>query len=195
MLSRLVQSIVRLTRAEDVSGFSKAVEGRITALARVHTILSLSSWEGAELGGLVRGELSAFISSEGSRVSVNGPQVRLTPAAAQTLALALHELATNALKYGALSTHNGSLAVTWRELSGNLQLEWRETAGPRVTAPERNGFGTRTVIASIETQLAGRVDFDWRADGLVFKLAIPLYDRSNQEYPAVKPARVGSLVA
>lgn len=191
----LVQSIVRLTRAEDVNSFSEAVEGRITALARVHTILSLSSWEGAELGNLVREELSAFIARDGSRVAANGPNVRLRPAAAQTIALALHELATNALKYGALSSLNGNLAVTWRESGGTLQLDWRESAGPRVSAPVRRGFGTLSVIASVETQLGGAVEFDWRPDGLVCRLAIPLRERADQDVPAIKPARVGSLVA
>jgi PAS domain S-box-containing protein len=194
----LVQSMVRLTRAEDVGSFSEAVEGRITALARVHTILSLSSWEGAELGSLAREELSGFIARDGSRVSMNGPHVRLKPAAAQTLALALHELATNALKYGALSTHNGTLSVSWREVGGNLQLDWRESSGPRVSVPTRSGFGTRSVIASVETQLGGSVNFDWRPEGLICRLWIPLRDRAEpveQEVAAPKSTRVGSLVA
>jgi len=193
----LVQSIVRLTRAEDVGSFSEAVEGRITALARVHTILSLSSWEGAELGGLVREELGAFMVRDGSRISANGPMVRLRPAAAQTIALAVHELATNALKYGALSSVNGSLNVTWREIGGSLQLDWRESSGPRVSVPTRRGFGTRSVIASVETQLGGRVDFDWRPEGLVCRLLVPLRERAEVEAGVsnVTPLPVGSLVA
>jgi PAS domain S-box-containing protein len=191
----LVQSIVRLTRAGDVEAFSAAIEGRITALARVHTILSLSSWEGAELGGLIREELAPFIARDASRVSASGPLVRLKPAAAQTLALALHELATNAVKYGALSSLTGSLSVAWREAGGHLQLEWRECEGPRISAPSRRGFGTRSVIASVETQLGGQVEFDWKAEGLVCRLSIPLHDRAHMEEAAITPVRIGSLVA
>ncbi len=193
----LVQAIVRLSHAEDVGAFSEAVEGRITALARVHTILSLSSWEGAELGGLVREELGGFMVRDGSRIAANGPMVRLRPAAAQTIALAVHELATNALKYGALSTVNGSLTVSWREIGGTLQLDWRESAGPRVSVPTRRGFGTRSVIASVETQLGGRVDFDWRPEGLVCRLLVPLRGRAEPEavLPAVMALPLGSLVA
>jgi PAS domain S-box-containing protein len=191
----LVQSIVRLTSAEEVDAFKVAIEGRVTALARVHTILSLSSWEGAELYGLAREELSAFIARDASRVVIDGPFVRLKPAVAQTIALALHELATNALKYGALSTLSGNLAVSWREAAGMLEIDWRESGGPRVSAPTRRGFGTRSVIASVETQLGGDVDFDWRPEGLVCRLSIPLQPRSDQGHPALKPKRFGSLVA
>jgi len=193
----LVQAIVRLTRAENVGAFSEAVEGRITALARVHTILSLSNWEGAELGALVREELGGFMARDRSRISAAGPMVRLRPATAQTIALAVHELASNALKYGALSTITGGLTVTWREIGGNLQLDWRESSGPRVSVPTRRGFGTRSVIASIETQLGGRVDFDWRPEGLVFRLVVPLRARAEavSALPAVSAPPVGSLVA
>lgn len=172
----LVQSIVRLTRAEDVGSFSEAVEGRITALARVHTVLSLSSWDGAELGGLVHAELSAFMGRGDARVATSGPVVQLRPAAAQTIALAVHELATNALKYGALSDTGGHLDVSWREAGGVLRVDWRETGGPHVRTPTRLGFGMRSVIASIETQLGGDVAFDWHAEGLACRLTVPLRD-------------------
>ena len=184
----LVQSIVRLTRGDSIRDYSKAVEGRIAALARVHTILSLSSWEGAELSGLIDEELAPFAAKdEESRVAAAGPQVHLEPSTAQTLALALHELATNAAKYGALSSLHGRITVNWKLVKGSLELEWKEDAGPKVEKPASRGFGTRSVIASIETQLGGRAIFDWRPEGLCCRLSVPLtrpFDLSNQLAPA-----------
>src|SRR5206468_7348882 len=107
----LAQSIVRLTRGTDVKDYIQAVEGRINALARVHTILSLSSWQGAEIAKLVDEELAPYAMS--NQVACAGSHVQLQPATAQTLALALHELVTNSAKYGALSTLAGRLRVNW----------------------------------------------------------------------------------
>jgi PAS domain S-box-containing protein len=187
----LVQSIVRLTRADTIQDYSKAVEGRIAALARVHTILSLSSWEGAELSGLIDEELAPFITKDARRVAAAGPKIRLAPSTAQTLALALHELATNAAKYGALSSLHGRITLTWKLAHDSLELEWKEDAGPQVEIPASRGFGTRSVIASIETQLGGRATFDWRPEGLCCQLSVPLnerFDLSNQLAPA-KPGQ------
>jgi two-component sensor histidine kinase len=186
-----VQSIVRLTRADTIKDYSKAVEGRIAALARVHTILSLSSWEGAELSGLIDEELAPFITKDARRVAAAGPKIRLAPSTAQTLALALHELATNAAKYGALSSLHGRITLTWKLVDDFLELEWKEDAGPQVEIPSSRGFGTRSVIASIETQLGGRAMFDWRPEGLCCQLSVPLkerFDLSNQ-LAAAKPGQ------
>jgi len=158
------------------------VEGRIAALARVHTILSLSSWEGAELTGLIEEELAPFATRE-ARVAATGPKVQLTPATAQTLALALHELATNAAKYGALSALDGRISVNWKLDQDVLDLEWKEHAGPKVQKPASRGFGTRSVIASIETQLGGRASFDWRPEGLLCQLTVPLAEQPEMEQP------------
>jgi two-component sensor histidine kinase len=136
----------------------------------------LSSWEGAELGRLIEEELAPYMTKDAARVALRGPKIRLAPAIAQTLALALHELATNATKYGALSSLEGSLELAWKKLPDGLELEWRETAGPLVKAPSRPGFGTRSVIASVETQLGGRVYFDWRPEGLCCRLSVPIED-------------------
>ena len=107
----LAQSIVRLTRGETVKAYVKSVEGRISALARVHTILSLSSWQGAEIRRLVDEELAPY--STGGQIVLSGTEAQLPPATAQTLALALHELATNSAKYGSLSTLAGRLSIGW----------------------------------------------------------------------------------
>ncbi|WP_061026274.1 HWE histidine kinase domain-containing protein [Bradyrhizobium sp. CCH5-F6] len=168
----LAQSIVRLTRADEVKAYVNAVEGRINALARVHTILSLSSWQGAELSRLIEEELAPY--SLGGQIRLAGSEVQLLPATAQTLALALHELFTNSAKYGALSTRSGRLAIDWRVEDEVLTLRWEESGGPLVTTPKSRGFGTRSLLASVESQLGGQAQFDWRAEGLVCRLEVPL---------------------
>ncbi|MEP6841483.1 MAG: HWE histidine kinase domain-containing protein [Bradyrhizobium sp.] len=168
----LAQSIVRLTRGENVKSYIRSVEGRITALARVHTVLSLSSWQGAEIRKLIDEELAPY--AMGEQITLSGPEVQLLPATAQTVALALHELVTNSAKYGALSAQSGRLEVNWGNHAGVLQIDWVETGGPRVEKPATRGFGTRSVIASIESQLGGKAEFDWRPEGLVCRLSVPL---------------------
>jgi PAS domain S-box-containing protein len=171
----LVQSIVRLTRGENVKTYVRSVEGRINALARVHTVLSLSSWQGAEIRKLIDEELAPY--STGEQIDLSGPEVRLEPATAQTIALALHELVTNSAKYGALSTLSGRLSVSWEDREDLLGITWVETGGPPVEKPVSRGFGTRSVIASIESQLGGQAEFDWRTEGLVCRLSMPLSQR------------------
>jgi two-component sensor histidine kinase/PAS domain-containing protein len=168
----LAQSIVRLTRGENVKAYIRSVEGRINALARVHTVLSLSSWQGAEITKLVDEELAPYAVS--GQIALSGSALQLQPATAQTLALALHELVTNSAKYGALSTLSGRLSIRWEIEQEVLMLAWEETGGPAVQTPTSRGFGTRSVIASIESQLGGKADFDWRFEGLICRLSVPL---------------------
>jgi PAS domain S-box-containing protein len=168
----LAQSIVRLTRGENVKAYIQAVEGRISALARVHTILSLSSWQGAEISKLVDEELAPYARSD--QITLSGANIQLQPATAQTLAMALHELVTNSAKYGALSTVSGRLTIGWEADADMLRITWEERDGPLVERPASRGFGTRSVIASIESQLGGKAQFDWRVEGLVCRLSVPL---------------------
>jgi PAS domain S-box-containing protein len=168
----LAQSIVRLTRAQDVDAYVQAVEGRINALARVHTILSLSSWQGAEITKLVDEELAPYL--EAGQIEFSGSAVQLQPTTAQTLAMALHELVTNSAKYGALSMLSGRLSIRWETQGDFLALAWEETGGPQVQKPASKGFGTRSVITSIESQLGGQALFDWRSEGLICRLLVPL---------------------
>ncbi|MFY9957637.1 HWE histidine kinase domain-containing protein [Bradyrhizobium sp.] len=177
----LAQSIVRLTRADSVKTFVDAVEGRINALARVHTILSLSSWQGAEIGKLIDEELAPY--SRGGQIRLSGAEVRLQPATAQTLALALHELVTNSAKYGALSAMSGQLSITWDVEDDMLALAWEETGGPLVHTPTSRGFGTRSLMASVESQLGGQALFDWRAEGLICRLRVPLARQASMPIP------------
>jgi PAS domain S-box-containing protein len=175
----VVQSIVRLTRAKTMEAYVAAIEGRITALSRAHILLSESRWEGAELRQLLEEELAPYRSNATERIVASGPTVFLQPATAQIVALTVHELATNAAKYGALSAAPGSVELTWRADRGTLTMEWVEAGGPSVQAPTSKGYGTKVISASVERQLGGRATFDWRREGLGFTLSIPIGDMNR----------------
>lgn len=183
----VIQSIIRLTRAKSIEDYKEAVEGRITALARAHTLLSESRWHGADLRTLVDEELAPYRAVHGSNIVTSGPAVSLQPSVAQTLALALHELATNAAKYGALSAAAGSLDVTWFLKAGTLLLEWKEAGASAVRRPSPPGFGMKLISASIDQQLAGKAEFDWDSRGLQCTISIPLEKSANP--PADEGAR------
>src|SRR3546814_10257254 len=121
-----VQAGARLTHADEVVGFRKVVAGRIEPLARAHELLAENRWDGLDLRSLIEQELRAF-ADDGGRLRIAGPALRLPPQLAQTIALALHELATNAAKYGALKGGDGSLEVNWRDDGNRLVLDWPET--------------------------------------------------------------------
>jgi two-component sensor histidine kinase/DNA-binding response OmpR family regulator len=177
----VVQSIIRLTRAESKEAYVTAVEGRITALSRAHVLLSRSRWQGANLSRILDEELAPYRRSEAEKIVTSGPEVFLDPATAQILALALHELATNAAKYGALSSTFGKVTLSW-ELGPNcLVLQWVESGGPTVQPPRSEGYGTRVIGASVERQLDGCATFDWHPDGLRFTMSIPFGEKTKQE--------------
>lgn len=176
----IVQSIVRLTRAESIPAYVAAVEGRIQALSRAHTVLSHSRWQGADLAGLVEEELAPYRGESNDRIATGGPVVSLQPAAAQTLTLALHELATNAAKYGALSAMTGRVRVGWELTPTALVLHWEETDGPSTRKPAKLGFGTRIIAASVEGQLGGEAAFQWHEGGLHCVLTIPRGEKIEQ---------------
>jgi PAS domain S-box-containing protein len=182
----VVQSIVRLTRAPSIEAYTSAVEGRISALARAHGLLSQSRWLGADLARLVQEEVAPYKQSLHRTLSIKGPSVSLGPATAQTLALVLHELATNAAKYGALSIENGRLAVEWRREGDDVVLDWTETGLARIERPAAQGFGTKVIRASVQDQLRGALSFDWRPEGLVCTVRFPTQqpDASKSERPA-----------
>ena len=165
-LLAVVQSVVQLTRASDPVELKEAILGRIQALARAHSLLANSRWDGAQLGDLVREELAPYLDGAGARVTAEGPLILLRPAAAQSVAMVLHELATNAAKYGALSRQAGRLNIAWRRDGEWLELAWIEQGGPSVEPPETSGFGSRIMRATIERQLHGKLDQQWPKDGL-----------------------------
>jgi PAS domain S-box-containing protein len=170
----VIQSIIRLTRARSVEDYVLAIEGRIKALARAHTLLSDSRWNGADLATLAAEELAPY--RTGDKVGISGPDVSLEPSTAQGLALALHELATNAAKHGALSSITGRLSLTWQLRPDALVLEWAESGGPPITPPTSRSFGLRVIRASIEQQLSGEATFDWNPKGLQCSFSIPRRD-------------------
>ncbi|MBI3675362.1 MAG: response regulator [Proteobacteria bacterium] len=177
----VVQSIVRLTRAPTTDAYVKAIEGRIATLSHAHTLLSESRWQGASLHSLVEDELAPYGAERPNRVTLNGTSIKLEPAAAQSFALVLHELATNSAKYGALSSDIGTLDVTWERYGESVALDWLERGGPPVTAPSRTGFGMHVIRASVETQLRGTVSLDWRKEGLHCTLTMATNEDSENE--------------
>ncbi len=182
----VVQSIVRLTKAPTMESYSDAIEGRIRALAHAQELLSQSRWQGADIVRLVGEELAPYRIGDPGKVTIKGPSVILAPDRAQALALSLHELATNAAKYGALSSQSGRVAIAWRIEGGVLQLTWRESGGPAVLRPQTEGFGTRIVNASIKGQSRGSVKFDWNTDGLCCELMIPCAGEAQSPEAAVR---------
>ena len=170
----VVQAIVRLTRAGTQETYISAVEGRIHALAQAHTLLSETRWQGAHIERLIGEEMAPYRGANNSRVKLSGPAVFLPPEKAQNLALALHELATNSAKYGALSVAKGVVEVNWKVQSGMVNLHWEESGGPAVSQPSSQGFGTKIMNASIKHQLGGNVAWDWRTSGLHCTLQIPI---------------------
>ncbi len=167
-----VQATVMLSHADTPEGLKHAIEGRIKALANVHSLFVETRWIGAELSSIATQELAPYVEKDETRVRIDGPQVLLEPNAAQAVAVTLHELATNAAKYGALSTAEGRIEVSWsHEADGLIILRWTEIAGPAVQVPTRKGFGGR-VIERMIGQLKGKALFDWRPEGLVCEITI-----------------------
>jgi two-component sensor histidine kinase/CheY-like chemotaxis protein len=186
----VVLSVLRLTKAKSMPDFVTTVEGRIHALAATHNLLSATHWEGADLRRIVEDEMAPYRTSGHDRIVAEGPAAMLLPATAQAVALALHELATNAAKYGALSVDTGRLRLTWSVGKEALVLEWLETGGPPAAPPSSLGFGLSIVRSSIEAQFRGGVIYDWRPEGLCCRLSIPSAQIVGPEPapPAAKPA-------
>ena len=184
----VVLSVLRLTKAKTTPEFISTVEGRIHALAATHNLLSAARWEGANLRQIVDEELAPYRTDQADRVVAEGPPALLLPATAQALALALHELATNAAKYGALSSASGKLRVTWLIGKEALELEWLENGGPPASPPSQLGFGLSIVRSSIEAQFRGGVVYDWRPVGLRCCLSIPSAQIVSPE-PAAQAAQ------
>jgi PAS domain S-box-containing protein len=153
---------------------------RLAALAAAHDLLTRESWEGATLEELVV-EATAHCDSGGDRVRVDGPAIRLRPKAAVSLAMALHELCTNATKYGALSVPEGSVDIGWSAADERLRISWRESGGPSVAPPGRRGFGFRMIERALSADLAGRAEIALDPDGLVCRIEAPLAEAIAEE--------------
>ncbi|MBM6583313.1 PAS domain S-box protein [Microvirga sp. BT689] len=175
-----VQSIASQTlrNAETASEAKEALEMRLIALARAHDVLTKENWEGAELKDIVAQALAPYAILEEERLAMAGPEVRLSPRIALALSMALQELTTNAVKYGALSNATGRVDIAWSvepaEPWSRLHLRWQESGGPHVQAPTRFGFGSRLIERSLARELNGDVRIEFRPEGILCTVDAPL---------------------
>ncbi len=175
----VVQSIAKLSaKHADPAHYASDLSERISSLAACQNLLVAGNWKGVDIADLARAQLSSFRDLIGSRIFIDGGRARLRPSAAQGLGLALHELATNAAKYGALSNGEGRVHIGWsvpsNETDGIFEMQWLEEGGPRVTAPIRTGFGRKVIVSMVEHAVKGKVDVDYPETGLTWKLRAPI---------------------
>jgi PAS domain S-box-containing protein len=168
-----VQAIVNLSRADTAEGLKEAINGRIQSLAAVLSLFTETRWIGADLSSIVKQELAPFSEGGKNQVLAEGLSILLEPDIAQSVAMILHELATNGAKYGALSVAGGHVELTWSCSGGELQLTWTETEGPPVEQPTRRGFGHR-IIDRLVAQHKGEARFNWRPEGLICEIVLPV---------------------
>lgn len=185
-----VQAIVGSTArtATSIDSFHEAFVGRIKSLAHTHSVLTEATWQTASLHDLLTAELMPYAESETEtspdlRIALDGPPVDLPSDIAVPIGMAIHELTTNAAKYGALSTGHGRVAIAWRVEDGILHLDWRESGGPPVEPPTRQGFGSRLLQRVLTTQVQAQIRTDYARDGFHLTLAAPLPARN----PALNP--------
>ena len=179
-LLMVIQSIARRTArsAGSMEEFERRFERRLQGLAASHDVLVSNDWQGAPLADLVRQQLVPFVEIQSSRFELAGPDIVVTAEAAQAIGLAIHELATNAIKYGALSAPTGKVRISWM-LDGNagassqLSLNWIEQGGPQVTPPSRKGFGHVVIVDMIERSLNGKVAVEFAVEGLKWSVSMP----------------------
>jgi PAS domain S-box-containing protein len=172
-----VQSIASQTlrNTETAAQAKESIEGRLIALSRAHDVLTRENWEGADLYEVVDQAVAPYSSRGEDRLHLKGPKIRLQPRTALSLAMMLQELATNAVKYGALSNPTGEIRITWEIAQGkSLHLRWEESGGPPVQAPTRRGFGTRLIERSLAQDLGGKVSITFAEAGLVCTVNAPL---------------------
>ncbi len=185
-----VQAIVGSTArtATSIDNFHEAFVGRIKSLAHTHSVLTEATWQTANLRDLLASELMPYTESETEtspdlRIALDGPPVDLPSDIAVPIGMAIHELTTNAAKYGALSTGRGRVAITWSVEAGMLHLDWRESGGPAVAPPTRQGFGSRLLQRVLTTQVQAKITTDYAPEGFHLTLAAPLPERN----PALNP--------
>lgn len=168
----IVSSLIELTKAPTLAGYAKSLSGRIAAMSRAHALLSGERWKGALLGRLVEEELLACAHPE--QFDMSEQELMLSSRGVQPASMLVHELATNATKYGAPSAPKGHVVIRWTLLpDGGLQLRWRKCGGPAVIPPETNGFGTTLIWQIIERQLGGHYQMEWRRFGLRCEALLP----------------------
>jgi PAS domain S-box-containing protein len=154
------------------------IDARLIALARAHDVLTRENWDGAGLREVVRQAIDPFETDRAGRFDVSGPEIRMSPRLSLSLAMILQELATNAVKYGALSNDCGRVQIDWSVIEGEglstLRFFWSEKGGPRVQAPQRRGFGTTLIERTFGYEEGGRADLKYLPDGLVAEISVPV---------------------
>ena len=184
-LLAVIQAMARQTARHtgSVETFLTQFGARLQALAASHDLLIRESWYGASLGELVRSQLGGYLDGLATQISIEGPAIAIKPEAAQNLGLALHELAVNAAKFGALSAPTGRVAITWNRLEnvdGNaVELDWREKLGPKVRTRRRKGFGSMVIERNLARALDAKVDLEFDPDGLHCHIVIPANQNSR----------------
>lgn len=168
-----VLATIDLSNSDTPQGLKRAIKGRIQAVANVHALFVQSGWTGAELSSLAMQQLAPYVQDNDVRAHIDGPRLLLEPEMAQTMAVVLHELATNAAKYGALSVASGHVEVKWSlAADGSIVVRWTERGGPPVNPPTRRGFGTEMIEGQIRHQADGEVRWDWRPEGLTCEIVL-----------------------
>jgi two-component sensor histidine kinase/ActR/RegA family two-component response regulator len=173
----LVQAIARQTAASQPADFLRCFDERVRALAASQDLLVKSEWKGADLEELIRSQLAHFKDFIDRRIMLDGPPLVVTASAAQALGMALHELATNAGKYGALSNVNGYVCIDWKLKRDGVEtifaISWRERGGPAVQAPEKRGFGSTVICRMAERSLGAKVELLYEPAGVSWRLQCP----------------------
>lgn len=166
-----------------------AFSGRLSALSNAHQILTTAGWRSADLRAVVRAAITLFDGDDAGRFVLQGNTLSLRPPAALGLSLALHELCTNAVKYGALSVPGGTVSILWGVRNGRFEFSWTESGGPPVTPPTRLGFGSRMIQQVLAADLDGEVTVEYRASGLICTIACPAETALDASGPAPTPAQ------
>jgi PAS domain S-box-containing protein len=185
MLS-VVDAIAHQTAMGSPQDFITRFSERIQSLAANQDLLLRTEWKGVDIRGLVHAQLAHFADLIGSRIAADGPRLRLNANSAQAIGLALHELATNAGKYGALSTATGRVDVRWRTDGDTLHMSWTESGGPAVSPPERRGFGTIVMGVMAERSIGAEVKLDYAPAGVTWRLACPAANALEAGEPALR---------
>jgi PAS domain S-box-containing protein len=183
----IAQAIVGSTAksSETIEGFKDALIGRISALARTHLLMSDASRPMLNFEMMLKNELDPFADSSGMRVTISGPPVEVSPRTAVPLGMALHELTTNAAKYGSLSTLGGKVEVTWRAITEatkrHLEFDWIESGGPAVTPPTRTGFGAQLLDVVLPRQISATTNIDYHAEGVRVRVRLPIAEAKEKK--------------
>lgn len=190
-LLAVVQSLVMMTQMDSEKTFKAILCGRILALARAHDVLSRTSWKGADIRVIAEQELAAYAVGNTTKITIEGPDAVLAASAVQSVAMALHELATNAVKHGALCVEGGHLSLTWSvpDNGPTFDVLWEETVErPPVSLPLGSGFGTRLIRLMIESQLGGALDTRLSDNGLVCRMSLPKSHLASAPHTNIVPA-------